>query len=81
MGYLSEVQSVRLSSHSACFTFGTGELIAIKFCVESLLQALCCRVTDAAVGEVQLLFELYEHFQQRLVKKKGIVPDLAYRSH
>jgi hypothetical protein len=44
------------------------------------MQALCCRLSDAAVGEVQLLVELYEHFQQRLVKK-GVVPDLAYRTH
>ena len=70
MGYLCEVQFVRLSSHSACFTFGTGGLIAMTFSVESLLEALCCRVSDAAVGEVHLLFELYEHFQQRLVVKK-----------
>jgi hypothetical protein len=27
-------------------------------------------VSDAAVDEVQLLFEMYEHFQLRLVVKK-----------
>jgi len=60
MSYLCAVQSVCLSSRSACFTFGTDEFIAIQFCVDNLLQALCCRLSDAAVGEVHLLVELYE---------------------
>ena len=70
MVYLCAVQSICLSSHSACFTYGTGELIVVTFCVESLLQALCCRLSDAAVCEFQLLVELYEHYYQRLVKRK-----------